>query len=222
LKNATKHAEDLRSLFRRLLKEAKPAPMVKQEPLKALVRGAMSFDVSDSRADEAMRHIEREFVDLNELRVATDLEIAELLGTRYPDITRRVELITRSLNAIFEKEHTLNLDRLGTISKRDARQFLRDLVPAAAAEPMHPFVEGYVMLFSFEGHAVPVDDQMLAYLRDEEILDEKTDLAEAQRFVEHHLKAEECYDFYCAFRKAAHELSSSGGGGGGRKKAKAR
>jgi hypothetical protein len=61
---------------------------------------------------------------------------------------------------------------------------------------------------------------MLAYLRDEEILDDKTDLAEAQRFVEHHLKAEECYDFYVAFRRAAQDFASSGGGG--RKKARAR
>jgi hypothetical protein len=48
------------------------------------------------------RPIEKEFVDLNELRVATDLEIQELLGTRYPDIQRRVAMITQSLNNIFE------------------------------------------------------------------------------------------------------------------------
>src|SRR5947209_8695826 len=102
MKNATKHAEDLRSLFRRLSKENKPEPLVKQEPLKALVRAAMSHDVSDARAEEAMKHMEREFVDLNELRVATDLEIAELLGSRFPAIEQRVELITRTLNAIFE------------------------------------------------------------------------------------------------------------------------
>src|SRR3979411_1639059 len=117
MKNATKHAEDLRSLFKRLLKEHKPAPLVKQEPLKALVRAAMSYDVSDSRADEAMRHIDKEFVDLNELRVATALQMDGLPGVRNPEMEKRVELITRSLNAIFEKEHTLNVDRLATISK---------------------------------------------------------------------------------------------------------
>lgn len=205
MKNATKHAETLRSLFKRLMKDHKPAPPVKQEPLKALVRGAMSYDVSDARAEEAMKHIEKEFVDLNELRVATDLEIAELLGVRYPDIEKRVELITRTLNAIFEKEHTLNLDRLMTISKRDARQFLRDLVP-----DIHPFVEAYVMLYSFEGHAVPADEEMLAYLREEEIADEKATLVETQKFLEHHIKAEECHDFYTVFRKAAHSDPDGG------------
>ena len=158
-----------------------------------------------------MRHIEREFVDLNELRVATDLEIAELLGVRYPNIEKRVELITRTLNMIFEKEHTLSLDRMATISKRDVRQFLRDL------PEMHPFVEAYVMLFAFEGHTVPVDDQTLAFLREEEIFDEKATLEDMQKFLEHHLKAEECYEFYTLVRKAAHDADEAA-----RKKAKAK
>src|SRR4051812_35118246 len=199
MKNATKHAEDLRSLFKRLTKEHKPGPMAKQEPLKALVRAAMSYDVSDSRAEEAMRHIDKEFVDLNELRVATDLEIGALLGVRYPEIEKRVELITKSLNAIFEKEHTLNVDRLATISKRDARQFLRDL------PEMHPFVEAYVMLYSFDGQAVPLDEEMVAVLHDEEIVEEGVSLEDAQKFVEHNIKAEESHEAYVSLRRAAYD-----------------
>src|SRR3982751_5043123 len=112
MKNATKHAEDLRSMLKRLVRDCKPEPRQPLDPLKALVRGAMSFDVPDARADEAMAVIDREFVDLNELRVATELEVQEMLGTRYPAIERRVSLLTQALNAIFEKEHTLSLDRL--------------------------------------------------------------------------------------------------------------
>lgn len=206
MKNATKHAEELRSLFKRLMKEHKPtAPLQKQEPLKALVRAAMSYDVPDAKAEEAMVRIDKEFVDLNELRVATDLEVAELLGNRYPDIENRVEMITRVLNAIFEKEHTLNLERLGTLGKRDVRQFLRDL------PELHPFVDAYVMLFSFDGHCVPIDDSTLNFLREEEIVDENATVTDAQKFVEHHLKAEECFDFYTVIRLAA--LGHAEGGG---------
>jgi len=204
LKNATKHAEDLRSLLKKLLKEHKPAPLEKQPPLKSLVRGAMSYDVPDSKVDEVMARIDKEFVDLNELRVATDLEIAELLGSRYPEIEARVEMITRVLNAIFEKEHTLNLERMSTLGKRDVRQFLRDL------PELHPFVDAYIMLFSFDGHCVPLDESMLSFLRDEEIVEEEVTLADAQKFLEHHLKAEECYEFYTCVRRAA--LGRSDGG----------
>src|SRR5215204_94327 len=166
MKNAGKHADDLRALMKRLVKEYKPVDREPQEPLKALVRGAMSFDVPDSRASDAMRAIETEFVDLNELRVATDLEIQELLGVKYPEIQRRVEMITRSLNNIFEREHTLSLDRLKTVSKRDARQFLREL------PDIHPFVEAYVMLYGFDGHSFPIDDDSLEFLRDQGIVEQ--------------------------------------------------
>src|SRR5450631_1770452 len=115
MKNATKHADELKSLLRKLLKEEKPEPKEPLDALQALVRGAMSYDVSDNKAEDAMKAINREFVDLNELRVATDLEIQEMLGQRYPQIEKRVAMITQSLNAIFEKEHTLSLDRLKTI-----------------------------------------------------------------------------------------------------------
>src|SRR5438128_1662585 len=142
MKNASKYIDILRSLGRSFAKEGKAPPIEKQEPLKALVRGTMSYDVPDSRAEDAMKVIDREFVNLNELRVATQLEVQDMLGSRYPEIERRVDLITLSLNSIFEKEHTLSLDRLKTVSRKDARQFLRDL------PEMHPFVEAYVMVYS--------------------------------------------------------------------------
>jgi len=208
MKNATKHGDELRSMCRKLLREHKPGDKPAQEPLWALVRGAMSFDVPDNRAEDAIRVIQREFVDLNELRVATELEVQDLLGQRYPQIEERVKMITSALNAIFEKEHTLSLDRLKEVSRRDTRQFLRDL------PDMRPFVEAYVMLMSFDGHACPIDQQMLEYLIDEEVLEEGTSSEDAQKFVEHHLKHEEMYPFSLALRAAVTE-------GKGRKKAKA-
>ena len=209
MKNATKYADELRTLYKRAVKQH-PAPEFEpQEALAALVRGAMLYDVADARADEAVKLIEKEFVGLNELRVATDLEIQELLGARYPLIEKRVAMITQSLNAIFEREHTLSLDRLKTISRRDARQFLREL------PEMHPFVEAYIMLFSFDGHAIPIDEDALAYLKEHHVLEEASTIEEAQKFVEHHLKAEECRDLFFALRKITAESS-------GKEKKKAR
>ncbi len=199
MKNATKYAETLRSLVKQLVRDFKPQPRQTAEPLRALVRAAMSYNVSDAKADEAMRAIEKEFVDLNELRVATDLEIQELLGVRYPDIERRVAMITGALNNIFEREHTMNLERLKTVSRRDSRQFMREL------PDIHPFVEAYVMLYAFDGHTFPIDEEILSFLREEEVIDEETNLDEAQKFIEHNLKAEEMHDFFTAVRAAAFE-----------------
>ncbi|HZZ44443.1 MAG TPA: hypothetical protein VFE58_16020 [Tepidisphaeraceae bacterium] len=201
MKNATKHADSLKSLFKKMKKEHSPSERQTYEPLKALVRAVMSYDVPDSRAEEAMVAIEREYVDLNELRVATELEMQDMLGSRYPDIEKRVSLITTALNAIFEKESTLSLERLKTISKRDARQFLRDLAG------MNPFTEAYVMTFAFEGNCVPLDHNMAEYLKDHDAADSESSIEEIQKFLEHNLKSEECYEFYSTLRHAtaAHE-----------------
>lgn len=209
MKNATKHVDKLRSLCKQLLREHKPQPKQPQEPLDALVRAAMSFNVSDHKADEAMRAIGKEFVDLNELRVATDLEIQELLGVRYPEIERRVAMITLALNNIFEREHTMSLERLKSVSRRDARQFLREL------PEIHPFVDAYVMLYAFDGHAFPIDETMLAFLKEEQVLDDAASLEDAQKFIEHNLKANEMHDVFAACRAAVFEES------GRKKKAKA-
>jgi endonuclease III len=197
MKNAGKHSDDLKQLFKRLFRDGKPEPRQTLEPLDALVRGAMSYDVTDSRAADAMKAISKEFVDLNELRVATDLEVHEMLGVRYPAIEERVAMITQCLNAIFEREQTMSLDRLKAVSKRETRQLLREL------PGIHPFVEAYIMLFAFEGNAFPLDEEMLQYLRDHEIVDEATPLPEAQRFLENHVKGDDIYDYYMVLRKAA-------------------
>ena len=104
-------------------------------------------------------------------------------------------MITQALNTIFESEHTLSLDRLKTISRRDARQFLRDL------PEIHPFVEAYVMLLAFDGHAFPIDEQMLAYLNEEEIVEDGHDAGRCAEVRRASSQGRGCYDpFYVALR----------------------
>ena len=98
----------------------------------------------------------------------------------------------------------MSLDRLKTVSRRDARQFLREL------PEIHPFVEAYVMLFAFEGHAFPIDDEILAYLKEQEVVEENATLDDAQRFIEHQLKDEECYSLYWGMRRALADEKSRG------------
>jgi len=197
MKNATKHADELKSLFKKLLKEGKPEPKQAEEPLEALVRGAMGYDVSDNRADDAMKAIKKEFVDLNELRVATELEVQDILGSRYPAIEDRVSIIAKGLNHIFEKEHTLSLDRLKTIPKKEARQFLRDM------PEMNAYVEAYVLMYGFDGAAFPLDQTTLDYLKLQGIVEEDMNsIDEAQRFVENYVKSEDLHDFFRVIRRA--------------------
>lgn len=197
MKNATKHADNLKSLYKKLLKEGKPDDRAPIDPLRAMVIGTLSFDASDNRVKDAMAVIDEVFVDLNELRVATELELVEMLGSKYPGIEHRAMMMREMLNAIFEKEHTLSFERIKTLGKKEVRAFLRDL------PEMTPFVEAYTLLVGFEESAVPVDEMMLNVLREHAAIEDDTTLADAQRFVESHVKADEQFSFFQVTRRAA-------------------
>lgn len=204
MKTATKRADELKSLFKKSLKGNKPQPLEPLEPLTAMVKAALSFDVPDKRAADALSAIESQYCDLNELRVATDLEIQDLIGARYPAAEQRAAIITQGLNAIFEKEQTLSLERLKSVKKAEARQFLREL------PGMIPFVEAYTMLHGFGANAVPLDQTLADWLIEQGIFDSGTSIDEIQKFCEHHIKAEDSYDFYTAMRAAAQSPKKKG------------
>ncbi len=197
MKNATKHADNLRSLFKKLLKEGKPEPKQVIDPVRAMVTGILAFDTTDARVADALKVIDRVFVDINELRVATELEVIDLIGAKYPAIEQRALMFRESLNAIFEKEHTLSLERLKTLGRKDARQVLRELPEVS------PFVEAYTTLYGLDEGAVPVDQSIFDLLIENDCLEPGTSLEDAQKFVESHVKADESYDFFAVARRAA-------------------
>jgi endonuclease III len=197
MKNATKHADNLKALYKKLLKEGKPETLPQVDPLRAMVMGILASDAPDARVADAMKVIDKEFVDINELRVATELEVVDLIGPKYPDIAHRALVFREMLNAIFEKEHTLNLERIKTLGKKEVRAFLHEL------PEMTPFVEAYVSLFGFGHAAVPVDKSMLDVLAEADAVEPGTGLEEGQKFVESQIKGDDGHEFYAVLRRAA-------------------
>jgi endonuclease III len=197
MKNATKHADNVRSLVKKLLKEGKPDPKQVVDPVRALVSGILTFDTTDNRCTDAWKVIDREFVDINELRVATELEVIDLIGSKYPQIEQRAVMFRESLNAIFEKEHTLSLERLRSLGRKEARQVLRELPEVT------PYVEAYTTLHGLDEAAIPVDKTMLDFLIENDCLEPETSIEDAQKFLEGQFKVDEQYDAYFVIRRAA-------------------
>lgn len=196
MKNATKHADELKALLKKLVKDRPERP--EMEPALAIVRGALSMDADDATVEEAMARIDSEFVDLNELRVATELEVADLIGDQHPKIDEKTTIIRATLYAIFDREQTLKFERIKELKKAEIRQYFRDI------ETMPPFVEAFVALHAFDTAAFPVDQTTLDFLIAEGILEEGTSAEEAQSFLEHAVKADDVYGSYLALREHVH------------------
>ncbi len=197
MKNATKHAADIKALINKLAKGMDVPEKPVHDPIKALVLGALMYNATDKQAFEALAAFEKEFVDFNELRVATELEVQDLLGEKYPHPIERVEFLVGALNHIFNKEHTLNLNRMKGLKVAEIREFLEQFPDAI------PFVTGYVMLYGYDTAAFPIDEDLLEYMISEELLEEETTVAQAQSFLEGHLKADEMHKGYVALRSIA-------------------
>lgn len=185
-----KHAEQMKAFVKRSIKESGGAEWAALDAKRALVQGILSAETTEAKATEAMLVIDREFVDLNELRVATELEMQSMLGVKFPDIERKAVRIVAILNAIFEKEGTLSFERLKTLGKKEARAFLREL------PEMTPYVEAYTLMYGLESPAVPVDRELVALLVEEEAVDEGSSLEDVQKWLEGAMKVEEMHAFF--------------------------
>ena len=197
MKNASKHAEELKPFQMKLLAEHPPAEKFPLDPLPALVRGILSFDAPESKVESALKSLDKEFVDLNELRVATELELISVIGPRYPHVQRRAAMLRDSLNGIFGLHDTLNLESLKPLNRRET------IEAVAKIAGLTPYVEAFVMLHGFDAPAVPTDAAMLAVLIDAGVVDPDATPDEAQRFLQDRLKADEMQPFYASLRDKA-------------------
>lgn len=189
--------EVLKKILARLIKAA---PARKQatptdDPLARLVRAFLEYDCDDTRADAAFRKLQNNMVDMNELRVTPAIELAALLGVRYPFAEHRCSALHRTLQSIFDREHQMNLDRVREMKKNEIRPYLQSL------GGILPYVEAVVALESFEVQAVPMDTKLLLWLISKDALPEGTDLRTAQQVIEKHVKGSEILDFHRGARK---------------------
>jgi hypothetical protein len=190
MKNAGKHADALKALYKKLSKEGKDVEKPKLDPVRATVYSALFSGCSAKRVDDALKKLDDEFVDFNELRVATELEVQDLVGDEYPGIEDRTSVIRNVLHGIFDRENSYKLEKLQELKKAELRDYLR------ALPMMTPFVEGFVTLVSFEHSAIPCDEEMLGYLVDHDIVEPETTVEECQTFLEANIKADDCWHFF--------------------------
>ncbi len=204
MKNATKHAATLKSLHKKLCRQHKPGDRPQLDPLRALVLGVLQEACDDGRAHKAAAALDEEFVDVNELRVATELELTNLIGPGYPAAMDRAVRLREILMHLFDGEGRLTIDRVAAMNKKEQRAHLR-AVPA-----MTPFIEGYVSLLGFGQAAMPVDEAMRRYLAGQGVLEADATLEDAQKFLESNLKADEYWPFFACCRAESCKPRSRG------------
>jgi len=218
MRKGTLYARKIKKLCARLKKgRSVPQQGDPVDPVEQLLLGILHRGTALSRAERALARIRSAMVDLNELRVSTPSELVLLLGSGFPHATEKAKAIVTVLNQVFGRYHDLTLHALKTKGKRDARRYLERLDGA------DPAAVAGVMLFSLEGHAVPVDEVMLRVLREDELVDPKADVKEVQGFLERNVSAAKAYEMTTLLRRYSEDrmkrlgASSSAARGAGKR-----
>jgi endonuclease-3 len=134
--------------------EAEPRPLL-EELLYAVCReGSAPAD-----ADAAYARLRKAFVDLNEIRVSTVQEVADVLRP-LTGAGGRAKRIIGLLQEVFEDRYVFDLSDLGKKGLKDTARKLR-----LYKGGVNDFAVAWVVQRSLGGHAIPLDEPTLRALR---------------------------------------------------------
>jgi len=198
MKNSKDYGAKIDKLFKSLKKDNSAIkPVTYKEPVDAMVYAFVSAFTTEANAAKMIKRIHSHFVDVNDLRVSRPEEIVEVFGEMTDAAAASAQAMTTALNAIFEKYDKVSLDALCGEGKRQARKELEQIAGVT------PFVAAYTTLTAFGGHAIPLTDRMVDYLKQNELVDPEATTEAIESFLERHISAADAYSFYALLRAEA-------------------
>ena len=196
MKDSKKYGDKIVKLYRALKRNhEKVEAVVHEDPIEAIVYGFIAEVLPLNKIDRARKRFQDYFVDLNDLRVARSDEILEVLDAEESTGLKLVNNMVKVLNTIYDQQHELTLVELKKLGKRPAKQALEEL------EGLSHFVQCYCMLTSLQGHAIPLTDGMIDYLKNEDMVHPKADRHDIEGFLSRQISAKDDYEFYLLLRE---------------------
>ena len=165
------------------------------EMVDGVIHAIVSESSTEKQAESAMRRFAECFVDWNDLRVSRAEEIVEVLGSDTPATRSIASTIIRVLTSIFNEYHRISLEALRKLGKRPARQVLEKI------DGISRFAIDYCMLTSLRGHAVPLTQKMVEYLKNNDLVDPEADEQEIEGFLAKQIPAKNGFEFYALLRR---------------------
>ena len=200
MKNSKDYSKKIQKLYRSLSRKYPKVQKVSHEKvIDAIIYAVISAEMNERQTESVIRKFADYFVDWNDLRVSRAEEIVEVLG-KDTSATMDIALtITRILNSIFNEYHKISLESLKKIGKRPAKQALEKI------DGISRYVVQYCLLTALGGHAIPLTDRMIRYLRNNELVNSDADDQQIEGFLAKQISAKNGYEFYALLR---HESES--------------
>jgi hypothetical protein len=196
MKDSKEYSKKIQKLYRSLKKKGdKVQKPVLDEPVDAMVQAVLCESMTTKEAEAVLKIIEDYFIDLNDLRVSQTEEIVEVVGKDNAVVRQTAGNLTKALRAVFGTYNVVNLQDLKKMGKRPAKQALEKMEIGSA------FVIDSCMLMSLGGHAIPLTQRMVEYLKDYELVHPDATDQEIEGFLARQIAADKGYEFYVLLRQ---------------------
>jgi endonuclease III len=204
MKNSKDYSKKVQALYRTLSRKHAKVEIVNNEHVTdAIIYAIVSSALNEKPATSAVKRLAEHFVDWNDLRVSRTEEIVDVLHKDTQATRKIAATLVEILNGIFNQHHQVSLDALKKAGKRPARQAIENI------EGITRFAVDYCMLTSLQGHAIPLTDKMLDYLRNNELVDHNADEQQVGGFLAKQIPAKNGYDFYALLRHESETAKST-------------
>lgn len=196
MKDSKNYSQKIQKLYHTLSRTYPKVQKVSYEKaIDAIVYAIVSTEMSEKATESVIKKFTDYFVDWNDLRVSRTEEIVEVIGKEDPVAVSIASRLNRVLNGIFNQFHQVSLEGLNKIGKRPAKQALEKI------DGSNSFMVDYCMLTALGGHAIPLTEKMIKYLKDNELVNPDADQQQIEGFLAKQIPAKNGYDFYALLRQ---------------------
>jgi endonuclease III len=200
MKDSKIYAQKIMKLYGSLKKGPKIKTKTFDDPVDAIVYAIISENMESESAKSIYKKMEGHFVDQNDLRVSREEEIMDVFGGINEEANKTAILLRKALEAILEKYESVGLTKLKEMGKRQAKTELE------AIKCLSPFVVNYCFLTSLAGHAIPLTEQMVDFLKDEELVHPESTSQQIEGFLERQISAANAYEFYTLLKQESKKI----------------
>lgn len=152
--------------------------MQRLAPLDALAHAVLECYVEPTEACTILEAFKREFVDYNEFRVATDLELESIFKNPSQKAKKALAHLRNLLAEIFQVEGALTFARIEKLPRDQAADFLRRLRESNA------YITGSVLMYGLGHPSVPVGPKLMSMLKSKKWVRNDADEWSVQQLLE--------------------------------------
>jgi len=204
MKDSKKYGAEIQKFYRSLKRKSPKVKKVEYEDItESLVHAAILEHMSEPVTRAAFKKFDEHFVDFNDMRVARPEEIVEMLSQDSEDSRKVGSGVIRILGSIFRKYNNVSLESLRKVGKRQARIIIEKF------DGVSRFCVDYSMLTALQGHAIPLTEPMIKYLKEKELVHPEAQLDDIEGFLTRQISAANAYEFYSLLRRESEKGSGA-------------